>query len=77
METFTTQDLIQELQGYYKATSTRREGGITVHEWMAAQNISDRTARDQLNKMVEDGILTREWCYLKKSSCGWVYYKKL
>ena len=76
MESFTTQDLIAELQEYNPPRAVRREGGLTVVDWAEAQNISTRQALVELDKLVDDGALVKEWSWIKKHSVGWVYYKK-
>lgn len=75
MESFTTQDLINELQQYAQATTTRREGGITHDEWAEAQKISDTAARKQLKKLGDRGILEREWTLCPDGRRRFVYYR--
>jgi predicted transcriptional regulator len=71
METFTTQDLIEELQNHLPTTPIRKEGeGITVQ-----QGIAEPTARRQLTRLVEQGILTREKCKCADGEIRFVYYK--
>jgi predicted transcriptional regulator len=74
-DTFTTQDLIDELQAYHKPTAERREGGVSAAEWAEAQNISTKTARKELKKMMDDGLLVREKTWLAPRAIGWVYYR--
>ena len=74
METFTTQDLIAELQQYQQTASPRREGGVTVIEWSEAQGVSDTAARNQLKKLVTEGILEREWNVCADGQRRFVYY---
>ena len=73
-DTFTTQDLIEELQQYQQPTPPRREGGVTIREWEEAQGISDTAARNQLKKLIDEGILERVWT-LDGGSRLWVYYR--
>ena len=61
METFTTQDLINELLQLKPDIPYRREGGISVREWAATRGISKNTARDELDGWVKDGRLTAEY----------------
>ena len=76
MESFTTQDLIAELQEYSPRIGPRREGGVTTAEWSEAQGgISDVAAGRQLKKLVANGILEREWAVIDGRK-WWVYYKK-
>ena len=74
METFTTQDLIEELQQHQQTYAVRREGGVTIMEWAVAQGISDTAARKQLKKLMVQGILEREWT-LDAGVRFWVYYR--
>ena len=74
METFTTQDLIAELQQHVVTCAPRREGGVTIMEWAAARGISDTAARNQLKKLIARGILKREWT-LDSGIRMWVYYR--
>ena len=74
METFTTQDLIAELQQHVVTYATRREGGVTIMEWAEAQKISDTAARNQLKKLIARGILEREWT-VDAGVRFWVYYR--
>ncbi len=74
METFTTQDLIEELQQHQLTAVPRREGGVTIIEWAQAQEVSETAARKQFRKLMNKGILEREWTL----DCGnrmFVYYK--
>jgi len=74
METFTTQDLIEELQQHQLTAVPRREGGVTINEWAQAQGVSETAARKQLNKLMTKGVLEREWTL----DCGnrmFVYYR--
>ena len=74
-ETFTTQDLIAELQQHVVTYATRCEGGVTIMEWAAARGISDTAARNQLKKLIARGILEREWTISRDGIRCWVYYK--
>ena len=74
MESFTTQDLIAELQQYHLAAAPRREGGVTIIEWAQAQGISDTAARKQLRKLMDEGVLEREWT-LDGGNRMFVYYR--
>jgi predicted transcriptional regulator len=78
MESFTTQDLIEELQQYQQTATPRREGGVTIIEWAEAQNpsISDTASRKQLKKLMDQGIIEREWSVCPDGIRRWVYYKK-
>ena len=69
-------DLIKELREYHKPVPERREGGITIKEYLTEQNISDKLATKQLNDFVEEGMLIREWAVLGPHARGWVYYRK-
>ena len=75
MESFTTQDLIEELQQFHPPIPDRREGGITRDEWAEAQNISYEEAKKQLEGLVSDGVLVCEYSRLGLKSMGYVYYK--
>ena len=75
-DTFTTQDLIAELQQHAQTAAPRREGGVTVAEWAEAQGISDTAARKQLNKLIKEGILEREWTISQNGTRMFVFYKK-
>lgn len=75
METFTTADLIAELQAHQQPAVERREGGITILEWAKAQGVSDTSARNQLTKMLDSGILFREWALCDDGFRRWVYYR--
>jgi predicted ArsR family transcriptional regulator len=61
VETFTTQDLINELLQLKPDIPYRREGGISVREWAATRGISKNTARDELDQWVKDGRLVAEY----------------
>ena len=74
-DTFTTQDLIAELQEYHQPIADRQPGGVTADEWSVAQNISIKLARRQLKKLASDGVLVEEHCRLAPRSMGYVYYK--
>ncbi len=74
MESFTTQDLIEELQQYQLTAAPRREGGVTIIEWAQAQGISETASRKQLRKLVDKGVLEREWT-LDGVNRMYVYYK--
>jgi predicted transcriptional regulator len=76
MESFTTQDLIEELQQYQQTATPRREGGVTIDEWAEAQDISDTAARKQLEKLMKQGVIEREWSVCPDGIRRWVYYKK-
>ena len=73
-DTFTTEDLIAELQEYTLTAAPRREGGVTIAEWSEAQGVSDTAARKQLQKLMAEGVLEREWT-LDGGSRMWVYYR--
>ena len=75
METFTDQDLIDELQKYHQPAQQRREGGVTQQEWARAQDIDPRTAGDQLNEMMDNGILCRKRQRCEDGRFRFVYYK--
>ena len=74
-DTFTTQDLITELQQYQQIAAPRREGGVTTQEWAESQPVSDTAARKQLQKLVARGILEREWNLCPDGQRRWVYYR--
>jgi predicted transcriptional regulator len=75
VERFTDLDLLEELQTYAPpGLSIRKPGGITSADWAEQQNTSRRTARKQLNKMVEDGLLIKERCKTETGS-EYVYYR--
>ena len=61
METYTSQDLINELLELKPAIPMRREGGISVREWAAKRNISKNCARDELDAWVKEGRLMAEY----------------
>ena len=74
MESFTTADLIAELQQYHQSAVPRREGGVTIIEWAQAQGISETAARKQLRKLMDEGVLEREWT-LDGGNRMFVYYR--
>ena len=82
-ETFTTQDLIAELQQHVQTAKPRRTNekgetcGVTHQEWAEAQGFSDTTARRQLKKLVEQGKYEREWTISQDGIRSWVYYSHL
>lgn len=76
MESFTTQDLIKELQEYHQPAAPRREGGVTHDEWAEAQGISEPAARGQLKRLLVRGILEREWSLCGDGERRFVYYKR-
>ena len=57
-EEFTTEDLIAELQAYHN--EERKPGGVTVEEWAEASDINKDQARQQLNRMLDKGLLTKQ-----------------
>ncbi len=61
METFTTQDLINELLQLKPAIPYRREGGISVREWATTRGVAKNTAREELDTWVKEGRLTAEY----------------
>ena len=75
-ETYTTQDLINELQAHQQPIIERQEGGITHQEWADAQGISDTAGRSQLKKMMAEGLLTRELQMCNDGNRRYVYYRK-
>ncbi len=75
MEKYTTQDLIAELQEYQKPIPPRREGGVTVREWAAAQGNSYANAARQLKDMIDKGLLEREWAISHNGKPMFIYYK--
>ena len=75
MESFTTQDLIEELQQYQQAAAPRREGGVTCDEWAEEQQVSNTAARNHLKKFVAQGILERERCLCPDGQRRFVYYR--
>ena len=75
METFTTQDLISELQQHQQPIVERQEGGVTHQEWADAQGVSDTAGRNQLKKMMSEGLLTREWQMCGDGQRRFVYYR--
>ena len=74
MESFTTQDLIAELQAFHQPLAERREGGVTAGEYARAQGYTRKTARKRLNAMVDEGLLMKEQCKIP-SGRECVYYK--
>ena len=74
-DTFTTQDLIAELQQYQQAAAPRREGGVTCDEWAEKQGVSNTAARNHLKKFVAQGILEREWNLCPDGQRRYVYYR--
>ena len=72
MEEFTTQDLIAELQIYYN--EERKPGGVTAIEWGEAQGTTPECARMQLQRMLDDGVLTKEKARVDGRRM-FVYYK--
>ena len=80
MESFTTQDLIAELQQYQQTYAPRRTTekgeacGVTTIEYAAELGISETAARKRLNKLMAKGILEREWI-LDGGSRTIVYYR--
>ena len=81
MESFTTQDLIAELQQYQQIAAPRRTTekgeacGVTIAELAEEHGISDTAARNQLKKLVTKGILEREWTLCPDGQRRWVYYR--
>jgi uncharacterized phage protein gp47/JayE len=75
-EEFTTEDLVRELQAHQQPIIERQEGGITHQEWAIAQGVSDTAGRNQLKKMMAEGLLTREWQMCGDGNRRYVYYKK-
>ena len=81
MESFTTQDLIAELQEYQQTYAPRRTTekgevcGVTTAEFAVELGISETAARKRLKKLMAEGILEREWT-LYGGSRMIVYYKK-
>lgn len=76
-ETFTTADLIAELQALYPPIKDRPPGyGITAKEWQESQNLKYvRQANEQLEKMRQDGVLDRDKMRCEDGRARWVYYK--
>ncbi len=80
MESFTTEDLIAELQQYHQTAVPRRTTekgetcGITIAEWAEKQEYSETAARKYLNKLMTKGILEREWT-LDGGNRMYVYYR--
>ena len=75
MESFTTEDLIAELQQHQQPAPPRREGGVTIREWEEAQGISDTSARNYLNKLVSKGVLEKVWTLCPDGQRRFVFYK--
>ena len=78
METFTSQDLINELLQLKPAIPYRREGGISVREWAEKRGVAKNTARDELDQWEKDKLLTSE--YNITEDCRRplkIYYKKV
>ena len=75
-ETYTTQDLINELQAHQQPIVERQEGGITHQEWAIEQGVSDTAGRNQLKKMMAEGKLFREWQMCGDGNRRYVYYRK-
>lgn len=75
METFTTEDLIEELRQYHQPVGDRREGGVTRREYADANNVSLKQSARQLDELVERGILIREKNRIGPNALGYVYYK--
>ena len=79
-DTFTTQDLIEELQQHVQTAKPRRTTekgeacGVTHYELAEAQGFSETTARKRLKKLVTDGVLEREWTISQDGIRSWVYY---
>ncbi len=79
METFTKQDLINELQQYHQTAVPRRttekgeQCGVTTQELAEAQEFSETAARNHLKKLEAKGILEREWT-LDGGCRMYVYY---
>lgn len=59
METYTDQDLINELLAL-SPNYPPRHGGVTAREWAEAKGIHMRNAYEKLDRWVEDGILVVE-----------------
>jgi len=75
METFTTQDLIEELRQHHLPVEPRREGGITIHEWAKEQGIGAAMAGLQLRGLVDKGVLVRENNRCADGRIRFVYYR--
>ena len=80
MESFTTQDLIAELQQYHLTAAPRRttekgeKCGVTTQELAEAEGFSDTAARKKLRKFMTEGVLEREWT-LDGGNRMYVYYR--
>lgn len=75
-DSFTTEDLIAELQAYHQPMQDRRPGGVTRQEFADEQNCSTKHAKKMLEELVEQGILMVEFSRLAPNAQGYVYYKK-
>ncbi len=79
-DTFTTADLIAELQQYQQTCVPRRTTvkgeacGVTTIEFATKLEISETAARKRLQKLVAEGILEREWS-IDGGSRMIVYYR--
>ncbi len=79
-DTFTTADLIAELQQYHRTYVPRRttekgeKCGVTILEWSEERGVSDTAARNQLRKFIAKGILERVWT-LDGGDRMYVYYR--
>jgi predicted ArsR family transcriptional regulator len=79
-DTFTTADLIAELQQYQQTCVPRRTTekgeacGVTTVEFAAELGISETAARKRLKKLMAEGILESEWS-IDGGSRMIVYYK--
>ena len=81
MESFTTQDLIEELQQYHQSAVPRRTTekgepcGVTTQELAEAEEYSETAARKYLKKLMAKGVLEREWTISQNGVRSFVYYR--
>jgi hypothetical protein len=82
-ETFTQDDLIQELSEYYPSTPTRQQGqGITIPEYIGivfqeeGKNISEKVAGNRLNNMCREKGWTKQKMYDYDGIIRTIWYKE-
>jgi len=70
-ESFTTEDLIAELQAYL--SEDRDPGGVTTREFAKAEGVSNQTASARLNSLLGTKLERRKF-RVDGRRC-WVYYR--
>ena len=73
---FTTDDLVNELQEIYPVLPERRPGGVTVYDMSRAWKIGYRHAYNRLRELESKGVLYSEICKGEHGRGVTVFYKK-